>query len=105
MKSIHPRERVVWAVVTVVLLAALAFFAFSPPLLAQNVENDTQLYLSTIAEVFRYVRDNYVDADKATPKVLYEGALKGLLEALGDPYSAYFAPEDATVLDQTTLGQ
>jgi carboxyl-terminal processing protease len=105
MKAIHSRERILWAVVTVVLLAALAFFAFSPPLLAQNVENETQEYLSTIAEVFRFVRDNYVDVDKAMPKALFEGALKGLFEALGDPYSAYFTAEDIRVLDDTTTGQ
>jgi carboxyl-terminal processing protease len=99
------RERIVWAAITVVLLAALAVFVFSPRLLAATPEEETQQYLRDLAMVFRYVRDTYVDADKATPKILLEGALKGMLESLGDPYSEYLVAEDTSQLDDTTLGK
>ncbi len=104
MKRIKARERVVWVVVTAVLLAALALFSFSPRLLAGSPEDETQAYLSTIGEMFRYIRDNYVDADKAQPKSLYEGALKGLFESLGDPYSAYTNAADWRMISDTTTG-
>ena len=104
MKRIKARERVVWVVVTAVLLAALALFSFSPRLLAGSPEDETQAYLSTIGEMFRYIRDNYVDADKAQPKTLYEGALKGLFESLGDPYSAYTNAADWRNISDTTTG-
>jgi carboxyl-terminal processing protease len=104
MRSFFTRERTAWTVVTVVLLAAVAFFAFSPRLLAATPEEETRQYLSTLGNVFRFVRDSYVDADKSTPKALYEGALKGMFEALGDPHSEYLTAEDMNSLDDTTLG-
>ena len=88
MKPFGSRERVVWTVVTAVLLAGLAFFALSPRLLAGSTEDETQAYIGTIGDMMRYIRDNYVDANKAQPKALYEGAMKGMFEALGDPNSA-----------------
>ena len=105
MNTPQSRERAVWAAVTVVLLAALALFAFSPRLLAGSAEDETQAHLATIGETMRFVRDNFVDADKSTPMVLYEGAMKGMLEALGDPYSAYLTAEDMRYWDETTTGQ
>ena len=99
------RERIVWATITVVLLAALALFAFSPRLLAGSAEEETQGYLATVAEAMRFVRDNFVDAGKSTPKALYEGAMKGMLESLGDPYSSYLTAEDMRYWDETTTGQ
>ncbi len=104
MKLIKTRERIVWAVVTTVLLAALALFVFSQRLLAGSPEDETQAYLSTIGEMFRYIQDNYVDADKAQPKILYEGALKGMFESLNDPYSAYTTAADWRMISDTTTG-
>lgn len=105
MKMPQSRERFVWAAVTVVLLAALALFAFSPRLLAGSEEDEAEAYLATIGEAMRFVRDNFVDADKSTSTILYEGAMKGMLEALGDPYSAYLTAEDMRYWDETTTGQ
>jgi carboxyl-terminal processing protease len=104
MRSFFTRERIAWVAVTVVLLAAVAFFAFSPRLTAATPEEETRQYLSTLGNVFRFVRDSYVDADKATPKALYEGALKGMFEALGDPYSEYLTADDMSSIDDTTTG-
>ena len=104
MKPWKARERIVWIAVTAVLLAALAIFAFSPRLLAGSPEDETQAYLSTIGEMFRFIRDNYVDADKAEPKILYDGALKGMFEALNDPYSAYTVNADWRMISDTTTG-
>jgi carboxyl-terminal processing protease len=105
MSEKRNRERMVWAVITVVLLTALVLFVFSPRLLAANPETETQVYLQDIADVFRYVRDNYVNESKAMPKALVEGALKGMLSALEDPYSEYYAEEDTSQLDDTTMGK
>jgi carboxyl-terminal processing protease len=105
MKEKRNRERIVWAAVTAVLLAALVLFVFSPRLLAATPDTETQAYLQDMADVLRYVRDNYVDESKATPKALAEGALKGMLAALGDPYSEYYLAEDTGSLDDTITGK
>ena len=104
MRPFSSRERIAWTVVTAVLLAGLAFFALSPRLLAGSTEDETQSYLSTFGQVFREVRDTYVDADKAGPKTLYEGALKGMFESLGDPYSMYLAPAEWTDMTDISTG-
>ncbi len=104
MKLLRTRERVVWTAVTAVLLAALAFFAFSPRVLAGTSDDETQAYLSTIGDTFRYIRDNYVDQEKAQPKALYEGALKGMFESLGDPNSAYHPAREWSRVTDTTTG-
>jgi carboxyl-terminal processing protease len=104
MRSFLTRERIAWIAITVVLLAAVAFFAFSPRLTAATSEEETRQYLSTLGNVFRFVRDSYVDGDKAVPKALYEGALKGMFEALGDPYSEYLTADDMSDIDDTTTG-
>lgn len=104
MKFFGSRERLVWTVVTAVLLAGLAFFAISPRLLAGSTEDETQAYISTIGDMMRYVRDTYVDADKAQPKALYEGAMKGMFEALGDPNSAYHSAMEWRKISDTTTG-
>lgn len=105
MNMPRSRERIVWAAVTVVLLAAVAVLVFSPRLLAGSVEDETEAYLSTLAETMRFVRDNYVDAEASAPKVLFEGAMKGMLDSLGDPYSTYLTAEDTQYWDEATTGQ
>ena len=104
MRPFSSRERIAWTIVTAVLLAGLAFFALSPRLLAGSTEDETQAYLSTLGQVFREVRDTYVDADKAGPKTLYEGALKGMFEALGDPYSMYLSAAEWTDMTDISTG-
>ena len=104
MRPFRSRERIAWTVVTAVLLAGLAFFALSPRLLAGTTEDETQAYLSALGQVFREVRDTYVDSDKARPKALYEGALKGMFEALGDPYSMYLSSSEWTDMTDISTG-
>ena len=104
MRPFSSRERIAWTVVTAVLLAGLAFFALSPRLLAGTPEDETQAYLSTLGQIFREVRDTYVDADKARPKALYEGALKGMFDALGDPYSMYLSTAEWTDMTDISTG-
>lgn len=104
MRLFKSRERIAWTVVTVVLLAGLAFFALSPRLLAGSTEDETQAYLSSIGDVFHRIRDTYVDADKAAPRALYEGALKGMFDALGDPYSMYLTPAEWTDMTDISTG-
>src|SRR5574344_104011 len=59
-------------------------------------------YIRRISSVFDYVQQNYVDEVDA--KVLYEGALKGMLEALKDPYTLYLDPNTMRDLSDTTAG-
>ena len=58
---------------------------------SDTLTNDKKLqsykYMKTINSVFDFVQQNYVE--ELDPKILYEGALKGMLNAIGDPYTLY----------------
>ena len=59
-------------------------------------------YMKKISAVFDFVQQNYVD--EIDPKVLYEGALKGMLDALKDPYTQYLDRNTMRPLSDTTAG-
>ncbi len=59
-------------------------------------------YLEIINSLYYYIQQNYVD--DVDPEVLYAGALKGMLEALDDPYSVYMPKDEWRSLKDTTVG-
>lgn len=50
--------------------------------------------LSVVEEAWQGIVNDYVDKDKLDLNALSEGAIKGMLEAAGDPYAAYFSAEE-----------
>ena len=59
---------------------------------ASNTEREvhSRQYMELLNSVYNFVVRNYVD--EVDPHVLYEGALKGMMDALGDPYTVYLQP-------------
>ena len=49
--------------------------------------------LETVKQVWNIIFDDYVDRDQLDPDTLSEGAIKGMLEALDDPYTSYLDAE------------
>ncbi len=97
------KERFLWIGVTVVLLACFAIAAITPCLIAQSNTPDTEEYLNMFDSLFKFIQENYVDDIPA--EQLYEGAVKGLFESLGDPYSVYLTKEDMEDFADTTEGK
>ena len=62
----------------------------------------TRQYTEMMRSVFSFVEQNYVD--EVDPKILYEGALKGMLDAIGDPYTLYLDSDYMRDLSDTTSG-
>ncbi|MDR2482904.1 MAG: S41 family peptidase [Treponema sp.] len=105
----------VWIFSTAVLCAAL-IFASAPRLEAQGREQegvpgtvqvrelprDSRYYVSIIQRVFDFVQRHYVEEVDA--KALYEGAMSGMMNALGDPYSAFLPESEMASLNETTSG-
>lgn len=67
-------------------------------------KTDSDKYLQLFQYVYSFVQNNYVDV--VEPQVLYEGAIKGMLEAIGDPYTSYVDSKSllGTNLKDTTSG-
>jgi carboxyl-terminal processing protease len=96
-------ERTIWILATAFLLAVLVLLAFSPRVLAGNKDTDVQGLLTMFENVFADIQKNYVD--EVDPKKLIDGALKGLFDSLGDPYSVYLSSEEMRDLGDTTTGR
>jgi len=45
-------------------------------------------------EIYGVLAEDFVDPAAVTPDLLRQGAIDGLLEALGDPHTVYITPED-----------
>lgn len=85
-----------------VLFGANAAFA-KPAADSQSAEaQKSRQYMELINSIFDYVQRNYVDETDA--RKLYEGALKGMLDSLEDPYTTYLNETDWNSLNDTTVG-
>lgn len=62
----------------------------------------TRQYMELLNSVYTFVLENYVD--ETDPKVLYEGALKGMMDAFQDPYTVYLGSAQMRDLNDTTTG-
>ncbi|NLC92920.1 MAG: S41 family peptidase, partial [Treponema sp.] len=73
---------------------------------ASIYENDGKIssyqYMKKLNYMFDFIQQNYVD--ELDPKKLYEGALKGMLDSIGDPYTLYLDENYMRDLDETTTG-
>lgn len=70
----------------------------SPPTDAQEL--DFQLFW----DVWSLISRDYLRQPVVEPRLLY-GALEGLVESVGDPYSAFFDPQSARILQQDLAGE
>jgi carboxyl-terminal processing protease len=76
----------------------------APRVEAQGKEGNPQnwQYTSIIQNVFDFIQKHYVET--VDPKILYEGAMEGMFNALGDPYSSFLAEREMMDLNETTQG-
>ena len=112
-----PRRKVplswVWIASTVLLCVVFAF-ASVPGVLAQARESGTQAagqadntqrgrkYTVIIQQVFDFIQRHYVE--EVDSKVIFEGAMTGIFNALGDPYSSFLPESEMQDLNDTTQG-
>ena len=69
---------------------------------AQDRKGVDEQYLKNFLTIYNYVQQYYVE--EVDQKTLYEGALKGMMESLGDPYTVYLDVQDMRGLTDTTSG-
>ncbi len=100
-------SRKLWLGALVFSGALLAFTLSSPALFARDTSSgdvSTDRFHQIFQYVFKFIQENYVD--EVDPRVLYEGAMKGMLDSLGDPYTTYIDTESIMGLNlkDTTTG-
>ncbi len=91
-------------IVTNLFISSSCFAQKKSDRLSTNTDNKTSAfqYMKRLNSVFDFVEQNYVD--ELDPKILYEGALKGMLDAIGDPYTLYLDENEMRELNDTTAG-
>ncbi|MGL4981390.1 MAG: S41 family peptidase [Treponemataceae bacterium] len=79
-------------------------FSFSPASSAdgQTSAQKSRQYIETMKNVFNLLEASYVE--EFDTRKLYEGALKGMLEALEDPYTVYMDMPQLRNIQNTTIG-
>ena len=77
--------------------------------LPKLISNQTQAHafskqeLFQIEKVFYYLKQNYLDKN-ITNEQLIQGAIKGMAESVGDPYTTYLVNDETAQLDETVNG-
>lgn len=102
-----------WVWVTATAIFCILFtFAFIQGAAAQggaqstggtsNTQSQVRNYTNIMQNVFEYILRGYID--EVDPKVLFEGAMNGMFNALEDPYSSFLTESDMQGMGDTTQG-
>ncbi len=99
------KHRAAWTAVAACMIFASAFSLSSTPLFAQaqdSVSADAKSYIQLFQSIYQFILRNYVD--EPDPRKLYEGAMKGMFDALGDPHSMFLDKDMMSDLTETVDG-
>ncbi len=72
--------------------------------IALGAGQGTDLF-SPLEDVYRLIHTYYYRADQVTDEQLLHGALRGMIESLGDSYSAFFDPEEYSRWQESLSGE
>ncbi|MDR0641561.1 MAG: S41 family peptidase [Treponema sp.] len=95
-----PGTAVLWTAATL-FIGVVLILASASPVQAQS-SGDAQRYGSIIQYVFDSIQRRYVE--EIDPKTIFEGAMNGMFNALGDPHSSFLAESEMSDLNDTTKG-
>ncbi|MBU0935515.1 MAG: S41 family peptidase [Spirochaetes bacterium] len=95
--------RMVWVVVALVAISCSVLTIRPPAAFAQDAPLSNQEYFNLFQSAFNFILQNYVD--EVDPNILYEGAMQGLFNSLGDPYSSFLTEAMMQDLTDTTTGK
>jgi carboxyl-terminal processing protease len=57
-----------------------------------------------LAEVYSLLKREHIDGASLDPQAISDGAIRGMLQALGDPYAAFLSPDQYAVESQDIKG-
>jgi carboxyl-terminal processing protease len=82
-------KRIKIIVVTLLLAATITLSFGAGCILGEKTATSPQLNLSLIEQAWTIIQRDYVDKSKIDANKLSQGAVKGMVEALDDPYTSY----------------
>jgi len=94
------RQRILFVVLSIAVASLLALGVgcdllerTKTPRLASVVHEDLPAEFDMLADVYKMLQNDYVGKDQLDAKTLSQGAVRGMLQALDDPYTSYVDPE------------
>jgi len=107
------KQSLTWLWVTATSALCILFtFALIPGAAAQGIgdtisgssqSQQIRRYNAMMQDVFEFIYNNYVDEVEA--QVIFEGAMNGMFNALGDPYTVFLAESEMNDMNDTTQGR
>ncbi len=91
------KERFIWVFIVVFIVIIQAFCSSRGSSI--NDANEA-LYFDLFKEATAYIRAHYVDDKKIGYKNLVHGAIKGMLESLGDDHTSFLSEDDFKELNE-----
>ncbi|HOV13737.1 MAG TPA: S41 family peptidase [Spirochaetota bacterium] len=98
------RERIIWISTVSVLFVVLLFGVFVNDAKGASVTSGFQ-YIQKFLNVMEMVKKEYVDESKIDNEKLINGAIKGMIDSIGDPHTNYLSKEDMDEMNQTSDGK
>ena len=89
-------------VLILVFLPGVSVFSQTAPSSFNDYDIKRREYIQLLSNVFDFVHRNYVD--EVDPEILYQGAMEGLMNAFGDPYTTYMDLSLSRSISDTTSG-
>ncbi|MCL2008159.1 MAG: S41 family peptidase [Treponema sp.] len=90
-------------IIPIVLLYVVYIVSIAPRVSAQGREQaPPNRHVSVIGTVYEFIQRNFVE--EIDTNILFEGAMTGMLNSLGDPHSAFLPESEMSNLSNTTQG-
>jgi len=100
------RSTIAWSLAGLIALSVCFFTVSAPEAAAQTTKNsndDAKRYSQLIQTIYQFIIQNYVD--EVDPAKLYQGAMKGMFDAVGDPHSTFLDEAMLSDLMRETDGE
>ncbi|MEK7077167.1 MAG: PDZ domain-containing protein, partial [Patescibacteria group bacterium] len=105
----------IWKITSVLIVAAGVFYSgfiigksFVPKVAEKEAgwgpEGPLGTSTTLVWDALQIAKDKYVHIDEVKEDAFLYGAIEGVVNALGDPYSTFFRPEDAKKFDEDIRG-
>ncbi len=102
---IKPKRMQISIILISIILCGILIFQAIPASTDQTSRQEFSYYMDIFMDALSYTRDNYVETDDANYRTLFYGAVKGMIDALGDHHSAFLDPERYGALKQGIEGE
>lgn len=109
---ISKKKALAWVITAVLITNIITFvganfvsIAMGDKVLISSSENELLKEFGKVFVVKELLKSEYVDKDKIDEKKLIEGAVAGLVQGIGDPYTEYMTAEEYAASNQMMEGE